>query len=249
MANDSGRFLDHAEIASRIIERGDALAVLADGNEVYPLYEGKMLWHFDHRYGTYDGQTQKQANKGVLPHVGDNAHADPNYRVQPRYWVDAEKVVEALGDEAKRLWFFAWRDVGPTERTLVGCLVPRTAAGHKAPLLTSSSDARSFAGLVAILSSLVIDYDARQRSAGMSFFVIEQLAVPVPEALAVQCVWLGKSARDWLADRVLELSYTNAELKPFAEDLGCVEPPFRWVPEEGFFFKPRSTRRYSTCTG
>ena len=37
------------------------------GDDVYPLYEGKMFWHFDHRYGTYEGQTEKQANKGVLP--------------------------------------------------------------------------------------------------------------------------------------------------------------------------------------
>jgi hypothetical protein len=134
MANDSGLFLDHADIAPRIVERRGPLAVLDDLSEAYPLYEGKMVWHFDHRYGTYEGQTEKQANKGVLPHVADATHDDPDYRIQPRYWVDADKVRTGLGNDADREWFFAWRDVGPTERTFVGCLLPRTAAGHKAPL-------------------------------------------------------------------------------------------------------------------
>ena len=83
-----------------------------------------MLWHFDHRYGTYEGQTERQANKSVLPHVGLTAHDDPSYRIQPRYWVAEENVREVLGEDATREWFFAFRDVGPTERTFVGSFMP-----------------------------------------------------------------------------------------------------------------------------
>ncbi len=231
MANDSALFMDHADVASRIVERRGALAVLNDGSEVYPLYEGKMLWHFDHRYGTYEDQTERQANKGVLPHVDDATHDETRYRIQPRYWVAADQTQAALGDDADRDWFFAWRDVGPTERTFVGCVIPRTAAGHKAPLLVASRRPREIAALAGILSSLVVDYGARQRSSGMSFFVVEQLAVLSPQALAEEYPWLGGSARDWLSDRVLELTYTNIELAPFARDLGANLPPFRWYPE------------------
>jgi hypothetical protein len=46
-----------------------------------------MFWHFDHRYGTYEGQTEKQANKGVLPRVSETKHDDPTYRIEPRYWL------------------------------------------------------------------------------------------------------------------------------------------------------------------
>jgi len=49
MASGSGNFLDHQDIAHRIVERRGTLAVLDDGRHVYPLYEGKMFWHFDHR--------------------------------------------------------------------------------------------------------------------------------------------------------------------------------------------------------
>lgn len=85
--------------------------------------------------------------------------------------------------------------------------------------------------MVAILSSLLSDYDARQRSAGMKFFVIEQLAIPTPDVLQQLCPWLGASMRDWLATRVLELCYTNVELTQFAEELAFAGPPFRWLPQ------------------
>ncbi len=231
MANDSAKFLDHADIVPRVVERHGALAILDDGREVYPLYEGKMLWHFDHRYGTYEGQTERQSNKGVLPHVNDARHDTPDYRIQPRYWMDATEVRAAAGEDADREWFFAWRDVGPTERTFVGCLIPTAGAGHTVPLLASSSDARSEAALIGVLSSLVVDYDARQRSNRMTFYVVEQLALLTPSVLAQNYAWLGGTARDWLAERVVELSYTNVELAPFARALGVDLPPFRWQPE------------------
>jgi hypothetical protein len=62
----------------------------------------------------------------------------------------------------------------------------------------------------------------------MTFFIIEQLPILPPTDLAQEKPWLGVSAEHWLADRVLELSYTNEELAPFAADLHRNHPPFRW---------------------
>ncbi|MGO9338838.1 MAG: Eco57I restriction-modification methylase domain-containing protein [Terracidiphilus sp.] len=231
MANDSGLFLDHANIAPRIVRRRGASAVLGDGTTVSPLYEGKMLWHFDHRYGTYEGQTIKQANKGVLPHVDDAAHNNPKFRVQPRYWVEADETLAALGDRANREWYFAWRDVGPTERTLVGSVIPKMAVGHTTPLLHSTLEARSFSALIAVLSSLVLDYDARQKSNRMTFFVVEQLALLSPETLRKHSLWLGITPEKWLSNRVLELCFTNVELCPFSNELNGPSTPFMWVPQ------------------
>lgn len=237
MANDSDLFLDHAAIAPRIIERRGALAVLDDGTEVYPLYEGKMLWHFDHRYGTYESQTQTQANQGVLPHVGDTAHADPEYRIRPRYWVAADTTRVALGEAADREWFFAWRDVGPSERTFVGTIVPRAAVGHTTPILQSSLDAPLVAALVAVLSSFVVDYDARQKTSRMTFFVVEQLAVLSPEGIRMRCEWLGTSIGHWFLDRVLELSCTNVELVPLVSEVGRESRAYQWCPNRRFLLQ------------
>jgi hypothetical protein len=190
-----------------------------------------MFWNFDHRYGTYEGQTQKQANKGVLPRVPESKHDDAEYRIEPRYWVDAALTNDALREESQTTWFYAWRDVGPSERTLVGTVIPLTAAGHKAPILISKKEPKQVCALVALLSSLVVDYCGRQKSNGMTFFVVEQIAVIAPNNLAQSLGWLDASAQDWLSDRVLELCYTNEELAPFAADLDRDHPPFRWQPD------------------
>ena len=231
MSGASADFLDHQDIEPLITQRRGAQAVLEDGRNIYPLYEGKMFWLFDHRYGTYEGQTEKQANQGVLPRVADERHDDPTYRIEPRYWIDKKLTDSALGDATVRRWFYAWRDVGPSERTLVGTIIPLTAAGHKAPILISDREPRQIGALVALLSSLVADYCVRQKSSAMTFFVVEQIAVIPPERLAERLEWLDASAQAWLSDHVLELCYTNDELADFAADLGRDHPPFRWHPD------------------
>lgn len=231
MANDSGNFIDHDEVSSLIVERNGALAVLSDGRRVYPLYEGKMYWHYDHRYGTYENQTQKQANKGVLPRVLDEFHSDPDYRIQPRYWVDAKLTESALTTEASRGWFFSWRDVGISERTLIGTVIPRVAAGDKAPLLFSDTEPLTYGCLAAVMSSLVVDYAIRQRAMNIKFFVIEQAPVLSPSQLKEETLWLGTTPIKWLTRRLLELCYTNFELEAFARDLEHDAGPFIWNPD------------------
>lgn len=228
MSGASENFLDHADIEHRMSRRDGALAVLSDGQRVYPLYEGKMYWHFDHRYGTYEGQTEKQANKGVLPRVTAVQHSDPKYRVEPRYWVDANLTDSVLGDHAKRHWFFSWRDVGISERTLICTIIPKTATGDKAPVLFADQPPKLFAGLSAVLGSLVMDYAVRQRAMNIKFFVLEQAPVLLPEQLSQEVLWLGAAPVEWLAPRLLELCYTNVELEAFARDLDFEGGPFNW---------------------
>jgi hypothetical protein len=73
--------------------------IFRKGDDTYlPLYEGKMMHQFDHRYGTYEGQTQAQANKGFLPYFDECQHADPTRLALPRYWVPAQEVAERLKD-------------------------------------------------------------------------------------------------------------------------------------------------------
>ncbi|WP_137157410.1 N-6 DNA methylase [Rhizobium sp. FKL33] len=228
MANDSGHFIDHDDVSQLIEKRAGALAILNDGRRLYPLYEGKMYWHFDHRYGTYEDQTEKQSNKGVLPRVPDEKHQDPAYQIQPRYWVDAELTERSLGTEAVRGWFFSWRDVGISERTLIGTIIPRVAAGDKAPLLFSGSSSEFYAGLAATLSSLVVDYAIRQRAMNIKFFVLEQAPVLLPSQLAHEVPWLGATAIEWLKSRLIELWFTSFELQAFARDLEFEGGPFVW---------------------
>jgi len=228
MAGDSGLFIDHEDIAPLIDDRRSALAILTDGRQVYPLYEGKMFWHFDHRYGTYENQTDKQANKGVLPRVTDAQHCGANYRIQPRYWVDIKSTHDALADDVDTEWFFAWRDVGPSERSFVGTIVPKAAMGHALPYISTELPPSEALSLSAILSTLVVDYAVRQKTSRMTFFVVEQLPMLDREKLEHAPIWLGESAGAWINQRAIELFYTNWELSGLAESIGSATSPYRW---------------------
>jgi len=207
-----------------------------------------MFWHFDHRYGTYKGQTEKTGEQGCVASVSDAQHNDPEYRIVPRYWVDAGLTYQALAEDVSANWFFSWRDVGPSERTFVGTIIPRTAIGHTAPIIIATTPARERASLCALLSSLVVDYAARQKSSRMTYFIVEQLPIIAPANLSEEKMWLGIALRDWLADRVLELCYTNEELSSLAVELGCDHLPFRWQPDRRVYCKPKSTLLSCTCT-
>ena len=93
MSNDS----QHFRTAEKLKADGYKLEgdVFVGPDERYlPLYEAKMLHHFDHRHSTYEGATQSQLNVGILPKPSVEQKRDPNFVVQPRYWV-REDVVEA----------------------------------------------------------------------------------------------------------------------------------------------------------
>ena len=168
MANDSGLFRNQAELASAGW-RLEADRFEKDEMVMLPLYEAKMLHHFDHRFGTYEGQTEAQANQGKLPELDDVAHSNPGRATLPRYWVHEEKVAVRLDDTWDRHWLLGWRDVTGAEkiRTVIACIIPRAAVNHKFPLMMPSPDPRLVAGLYANLSSIPFDYCARQKIGGL----------------------------------------------------------------------------------
>jgi hypothetical protein len=49
-----------------------------------------MIWHYDHRFGTYEGVDSRSSTQ--LPTPDERQHADPNFLIQPWYWVPEEEV-------------------------------------------------------------------------------------------------------------------------------------------------------------
>ena len=80
-------------------------------SEYLPLYEAKMLAHFDHRFSTYKDATQKQLNKGTLPRLSNEQHDDPNVEPLARYWIARPKVANALEGKWEQDWLLGWRDI------------------------------------------------------------------------------------------------------------------------------------------
>jgi len=233
MANDSGLFRTRDEL-----ERDGQQMVGGrfDGSRgVYmPLFEAKMVHNFNHRFGDF-ALLPPGAREHILPQVPDGKLADPAYTTLPRYWVSKAEVEARLSDLQAPGWLLGWRDVTDprsSARTVVSCVIPRSAVSGQFPLLVSSR--RDLWLLYANLCSFALDYASRQKIGGAHLltFHMKQLPLLSPEVYDEEAPWSpGLSLREWLLPRVLELTYTSWDLSAFAEDLGWSGPPFAWDPQ------------------
>jgi hypothetical protein len=126
MSNDSHRFCTRGQLE----KEGWWLAgnVFKKGEEIYlPLFEAKMLHHFDHRFGTYEGVASDSAST-QLPSPTPEKYADPFFRAMPRYWVE-EKAVLAKVSNVPPALAQAWA-IGDEKTT--GEILAQWVAGYKA---------------------------------------------------------------------------------------------------------------------
>ena len=203
--------------------------------EVYaPLYEAKMLSFFDHRAADVVKSATAQHRQNQPQYLTDEEKDDPNREALGLYWVDGAHVGEALADRWEGEWLAGWTEVTSASnwRTVIPSAIPRAAVGHKFPL-TLSRNSHDSQLLLGVLSSIVLDFSARQKvsGTGLSFFIVKQLPCPTPAQLGVSAPWLpAASISDEIRDRVRELTVTSWRMAPFARDMGDFGPPFRWLP-------------------
>ncbi|QEL14825.1 Eco57I restriction-modification methylase domain-containing protein [Limnoglobus roseus] len=224
MASDSGLFRTASDLEAdgwrldgNIFRKGSA--------EYLPLYEAKLLHQFDHRWATYSGTDSRD--------VTVDEKTDPTFVVLPRYWVPANAVTERLKDRWDRAWLFGWRDVcrNTDSRTMISAVIPRKGVGDKFLLMFPDAAVPEIVGLIANYATFVFDYVTRQKLGGtaLKYFVTKQLPVLPPDTYAQPCQWdPSLSLADWIAPRVLELTYTTEELASFAQDCGFTGDPFFW---------------------
>ncbi len=204
MANDSGLFYN------------------TPAPDRLPLYEAKMIHQFDHRWATYSEEG--------CGDVSDTQKQDPAFTVTPRYWVEASEVEARLRNKGwERGWLMGWRDIcrSTDERTVIASVVPRVATGDTLLLMfPDPKHGLKVSCLLADQCSLVHDYVARQKVGGthLKYHVKKQLPNLPPDHYS-------ETDLAFILPRVLELTYTAHDLKPWAEDLGHHGPPFPWNPE------------------
>ncbi len=243
MANDSGLFRTREQLEAEGW-RLDSNAFRREDRSYAPLYEAKMIHHFTHRFGDY-ADYPPGAQTTALPDVPTVRLQDPDYRVQPRYWVPAEDVDARLAGKWDRGWLLGWRDIcrSTDERTVIASVIPRLGVGDKFLLMMPDCQPRATACLLANLISLAFDYCSRQKVGGTSlkYFTMKQLPVLPPAVYEVRIPWGSGDGRrtlaDWLVTRVVELAYTAWDLAPFARDCGYDSPPFSWDPERRFLLR------------
>lgn len=214
-------------------------------DEYLPLYEGRMIHHFDHRAASVGTTDKTTFRSGVSLETSLSEHSDPNYLVVPRYWVEQQAVQSVLPSGYKYKWLLGFKDItsATNERTFIATVLPLTAVGNSVPLVFANFDSKLAAVLVACLSSFVVDFVSRFKIGGnhLNFFILNQLPILPPANYNQPCQWFPppacQSSKDWLLTRVLELVYTARDLEPFAQDCGYDGPPFRWDENRRFLLR------------
>ncbi len=231
MTNDSHLFRTRAELESE----GWALegnTFVRGAEAMLPLYEAKMVNFFDHRAADVVISATAVVRQRQPRYLSALEHADPARLSIPHGWVTEEEVAARL-PVWKHQWLLGICDITSTtnERTVVPVVIPRAAAGNNLPLVVSTAPPARVALLGASLGSFALDFVARFKVGGthLNFFIAEQLPVLPPETYDQAAPWDPERRLDaWLAERVLELTYTAWDLRGFACDLGWKGPPFRW---------------------
>ena len=95
MSNDSQLFRTRDQLLEQDWTlRGNVFARDCDQDHYLPLYEAKMMHQFQHRYGDY-GMRPEGSQDSELPRIPAVKLDDPDYVVQPRYWVPEWEVIKA----------------------------------------------------------------------------------------------------------------------------------------------------------
>jgi len=241
MSNDSGLFATAEDIqaSGQPTSPGEWATTDVLPSEIrVPLYEAKMVHHFDHRWTTFD--------RGKEHPVPLDKKRSSSFEPMPRYWVPQGEVADRLqGKSWSRKWLLGWRDiVGSEGRTLIPCVCPSVGVGDKFLLALSPVSPELNAALYGCLCSLVCDYVAKQKVGGSSLknFVFKQLAVIPPS-------FYTSVHLDFIVPRVLELSYTSYSMRPFAQDLGYAGEPFLWNADRRALLKSELDAWYARAYG
>jgi hypothetical protein len=236
MANDAGLFrtrdqLEHDcwTLEGNVFVRG--------GKRMLPLYEAKLIHHFDHRLASYDKRAEGSQDS-ELPRLDSGEKNDPSRSPMPRYWIAEAEVDERLARRGWHSgWLLGWRDIARStdERTMICGVLPRTAVGHTCPLMLSTSP--HLGCLYANLASFALDYVARQKIAGthLTYGYVMQWPVLPPYVYGESPPWESRRRLDsWIESRVLELTYTAYDVQSFAAKLDDDGLPFGWDEERRF---------------
>ncbi len=163
-------------------------------NGCLPLYEGKMIWQFDHRFG------------------------------EPRYWVDEKDgrkaIVGRSVDDAELLGYQQYRmghrsvASSTNERTMIAAILPvNVFFGHSINAQRAPMRGDDMLFVTSLLNSFIVDYSLRSSvSANLTMFFIYQLPVP---RLSRKDKAFGP-----IVERATRLICTTSEFDDLAKEVG-----------------------------
>ena len=204
--------------------------------EWLPLYEGKMIDFFDHRFAEVEIDEERLFRPGQPSTIDLASKKNPEFTLPGHYFVERSEIPLARYE-----WMICFKDVtSPTNhRTAVAALCPAVAFNHKAPiLLNESDDPLSSVLFIGNFNSFAFDAVLRTKlnANSLVLFVLEQIPVVRPSDFARR--FGSRTAAEIAKDHVLRLTYTALDMVPFARDMGYVDksgtvkPPIVWDETE-----------------
>lgn len=223
MSTDSYLFRTYAQLTAQGATLNGNTFTTVDGETYVPLYEGKMIWHYNHHYGSWP--TEGERPNSINTPTEDDL-ANPDSCIMPWYWVPLAAVKDRLvkydkdGNvvwEWKHKWLFAFRDITNTmtERTFIIAPIPDAfGVGNTATLLFAERGCIPGATLYGMMSSLIFDYTTRQKIGGThaSINYVKQFPVLTPDQIPSTTQWQ-------IVKRVAELCYFNHDMDGWASEL------------------------------
>ncbi len=233
MSNDSGLF----RTQQQLVEEGWRLegnSFHKDDKRYLPLYEGKMVDGYNHRYASVIVNMESDLRKTLPMEHGIADWQQSGFYNLPLYWIpegEAERVTGGRKFEGR----LAYKRVtqATSERTFKSCIIPWCGTGDKLPLFAGLT-ARASLLLLTNFNSFVLDFVARQKTGyvNLAQFVVVQLPVLTPAHFSECPPWdRSMQLQEWTLNRAIELTFTSGDLSGFARECGYDGPPFAWSPE------------------
>lgn len=202
-----------------------------DSTEYTRVYEGRMISQYNHRASHAKNSEDNIYRSGRSEATTTEQLRDPEFTVAARYFVTIEQVNGRMADQDyNRDWFIGFKDItsATNTRTMIASVLPYTAIGNKVPVLLADHPARSAACFLANLNSLAYDFACRQKigNVTLNWYIVRQTPVFPPETF--EQTFKGTQLRDWVAERVAELTYTAHDLDAWGDDLGFADDPYIW---------------------
>ncbi|HBL61070.1 MAG TPA: hypothetical protein DDZ80_22355 [Cyanobacteria bacterium UBA8803] len=227
MTNDSNLFKKLPELA----ELGGYLQqnkFVVSKSVFLPLYEAKLTDIFNHRESTFEGILEDD-KYGTRPRTNDatiELITDFYWTPIPRYWVLESEAESRIYDLWKHSWLIGFRNAISAvadSRSVRFTILPKVGVGNSMPLVYSDQKPTLIAALVANFNSLALDYVAKQKASGgnLNYYVLKQFPIISPQSYSRDDI-------EFIAPRVLELTYTAWDMQPFAQDMGYEGEPFIW---------------------
>lgn len=216
--------------------------IASDGTRYLRVYEGKYGWQFNHRYATHQNDKDLECDGGWLAN-SENLISPELYCAEPAFSARLDSM--GLSDAVNKTAFLGFRRVSSStnERTSVACIYPWLPSTY-GWILTVGVQSWQMTVLCAAYNSLVFDYLLRNALSQPSIpqGVFEQVAVPTIEKF-------DRTAQDFIVPRVLELTYTASDMRPWAQELGYEGPPFVFDPERRAYLRAELDAWYARAYG